>query len=379
MQISLAVPKGYQAVSNGDLMHVEAAGKKYDRFTWFVDYPINNYNVTFYVGKYTAFSDTLITGNDTLKLDYNVLNYNLDIAREHFKQCRDVVSFYNKAFGYYPFAKDGFGLVESPYEGMEHQSAIAYGNGYEKNNSQEYRNQIYDFIIVHEGAHEWWGNSVTAGDMADIWIHEGFATYAEYMFLESKFGKDEYLYELANKSRYIFNVWPLVSNRDVNENSFAGNDVYHKGAMLLHCLRCVLNNDSLFFDLLRDFCIENKYKTVNSNDFVKFVNRYTSLDLTAFFNKYLYDTRLPVLEYSFAEDQGDLVLKYRWTGVEAGFIMPFGVETNTKESLRLQADTSFKEVRLNGTSWFNFYNLWKGYVGSVDNSFTYYQTRWVRQ
>jgi aminopeptidase N len=377
MRISLDVPKGYQAVSNGDLRKIETAGRKYNRFTWFVNYPINNYNATFYVGKYTTFSDTLIQGEDTLKLDYNVLSYNLDIAREHFKQTLDVVSFYNKAFGYYPFPKDGFGLVESPYEGMEHQSAIAYGNGYNKNNTRDYRNQIYDYIIVHEGAHEWWGNSVTACDMADIWIHEGFATYAEYLFLESKFGKNEYLYELADKSRYIFNVWPIVQNRDVNENSFASNDVYTKGAMLLHCLRCTINNDSLFFAMLRDFCISNRYKTVNSHDFVAFVNCYTTSDYTAFFNKYLYDTKLPVLDYTFTDDQGDLVMKYRWTGVEEGFVMPFGIATNNKESLRLVADTSWKEVRIPQTAWFNFYSLWKGYEGSPDNSFTYYYTRWT--
>jgi aminopeptidase N len=379
MRINLEVPKGYQAVSNGNLLKVEAADKKYDRFTWFVDYPINNYNVTFYVGKYTAFNDTLIHGNDTLRFDYNVLAYNLDIAREHFKQALDVVSFYNEAFGYYPFAKDGFGLVESPYEGMEHQSAIAYGNGYEKNNSKDYRNQLYDFIIVHESAHEWWGNSVTAEDMADIWIHEGFATYAEYMFLERKLGKGEYLYELFDKSRYIYNIWPLVQNRDVNENSFAGNDVYHKGAMLLHCLRCTINNDSLFFAMLRDFCVSNRYKTVNSNDFVTFVNRYTASDFTAFFKIYLYDTKLPVLKYTYKKDQGDLILKYRWTGVEEGFVMPFGIETNNKESLRIVADASWQEVRLTQTAWFNFYNLWKGYEGSVDNSFTYFYTRYGNQ
>jgi aminopeptidase N len=375
MRMRFEIPKGYQAVSNGNLRNVETVNKRYNRFTWFVDYPINNYNATFYIGDYTSFNDTVIQDNDTLRLDYNVLKYNLDIAREHFKQTRDVVSFYNKAFGFYPFAKDGFGLVESPYEGMEHQSAIAYGNGYNKNNAQEYRNQIYDYIIVHEAAHEWWGNSVTAADMADIWIHEGFATYAEYMFLENRFGKDEYMYELEDKSRYIFNIWPMVQNRNVNENTFASNDVYNKGAMLLHCLRCTINNDSLFFSILHDFCTSNRYKTVTSNDFVAFVNRYTASDYTAFFNKYLYDTKLPVLEYTFKDDSGDLVLKYRWTGVEEGFVMPFGIGTNNKVSLRLVADTNWKEERIPQTAWFNFFNIWRGYEGSADNSFTYFYTR----
>jgi aminopeptidase N len=377
VKIALEVPKGYQAVSNGDLEKVEPTTRKYNRFTWLVEYPINNYNVTFYVGKYTAFSDTLIQHHDTLKLDYNVLTYNLDKAKEHFKQTLDVVSFYNKAFGFYPFAKDGFGLVESPYEGMEHQSAIAYGHGYNKNSNQEYRNQLYDYIIVHEAAHEWWGNSVTASDMADIWIHEGFATYAEYLFLENKFGKDEYMYELTDKSQYIFNVWPMVQHRDVNENTFAGNDVYNKGAMMLHCLRCSINNDSLFFNIIRDFCISNRYKTVNSNDFVAFVNQNTGADHTAFFKKYLTDTRLPILEYAFSRDSNNLVVKYRWTGVEEGFVMPFGIATSKKESMRIVADSSWKEIRLAETEWFNFYNLWKGYEGCPDNAFTYFNTRWV--
>jgi aminopeptidase N len=376
MRMSFEIPTGHQAVSNGNLVKVEAVNKNYNRFTWAVDYPINNYNVTFYIGNYASFSDTLIQGNDSLRLDYNVLTYNLDTAREHFKQCVDVVSFYNKAFGFYPFSQDGFGLVESPYEGMEHQSAIAYGHGYNKNNAQDYRNQIYDYIIVHEAAHEWWGNSVTAGDMADIWIHEGFATYAEFMFLESRFGKNEYMYELTDKSRYIFNIWPMVQHRNVNENAFASNDVYNKGAMLLHCLRCTINNDSIFFRILHDFCVSNRYQIVNSQDFVDFVNHSTGSDFTAFFNKYLYDTKLPVLDYTFTNEQGDLVLRYRWTGVEEGFIMPFGIATSRQESLRLVADTSWKELRIPNTAWFNFYNLWKGYEGSPDNSFTYFYTHW---
>jgi aminopeptidase N len=374
MLINLQVPKGYQAVSNGNLRKVTPAGKDFDEFSWFVSYPINNYNVTFYVGKYVSFSDTLIQGNDTVRLDYNVLDYNLDLARQHFKQTRDVVDFYDKAFGIYPFKNDGFGLVESPYEGMEHQSAIAYGNGYDKNDGNEYRNKVYDYIIVHEAAHEWWGNSVTAADMADIWIHEGFATYSELMFLENKFGIEEYLYELSDKGRYIFNLWPIVQNRDVNENSFASNDVYNKGAMMLHCLRCTVNNDSLFFAMIRGFNIKYRYQTVSSIDFINFVNEYTGTDYTAFFNKYLFDTRLPMLTYSYARDNGNLILKYRWTDVGDGFNMPFAIATDKKVSIRLAGTTSWQEITIPETTWFNFYNLSTGYLGCPGNSFTYYRS-----
>ncbi|HEX2395470.1 MAG TPA: M1 family metallopeptidase, partial [Bacteroidales bacterium] len=377
MQIRLEVPSKYKAVSNGDLKKTEKLNDNYTAFTWFVEYPINNYNATFYVGNYVAFSDTLVQGSDSLKLDYNVLAYSLDTAKRHFKQSNEVLEFYNRAFGFFPFAKDGFGLVESPYEGMEHQTAIAYGHGYSKNTLQDYRNKFYDYIIVHEAAHEWWGNSVTAADMADVWIHEGFATYAEYMFLEDRLGKDDYYYELTQNSRYIFNVWPMVQNRNVNEDAFASNDVYNKGAMLLHCLRCNINNDSVFFGLIHDFCTEYRYRTVSSNDFITFTNNYTGTDYTGFFNKFLLDTRLPVLEYSFRQTGDDLLIKYRWSETEDGFIMPFGIETDKGKGIRLLATSSWQETLLKNTNWFNFYNLWKGYQGCPDNSYTYYHTNYV--
>jgi len=373
--INLVVPAGYQAISNGNLRTKTASGKDYVQFSWFVSYPINNYNVTFYVGKYVSFSDTLIQGKDTVRLDYNVLDYNLDIAREHFRQTKDVIEFYNSAFGIYPFQRDGFGLVESSYEGMEHQSAIAYGNGFDRNGGKEYRNSIFDYIIVHEAAHEWWGNSVTAGDMADIWIHEGFATFAELIFLENRFGKDDYLYELSEKSQYIFNIWPLVQNRNVNENTFASNDVYNKGAMMLHCLRCTINNDSLFFSMIREFSVKNRYKTVSSLDFINFVRQYTGTDYGPFFHKFLYGVSLPVLSYTYRREKGNLILKYRWTDVEKGFTMPFAITTDKKESIRLVATTSWQETIIQESNWFNFYNLFTGYQGCPDNGFTYYRTR----
>lgn len=379
MQISIEIPAGYKAVSNGDLRRTEKAGNKRNKFVWFVEYPINNYNATFYVGKYASFSDTLKDGNDTVRLDYNVLSYNLDTAKVHFKQTREVIEFYNRAFGLYPFVKDGFGMVESPYEGMEHQTAIAYGHGYNKNTGQDYRNKLYDYIIVHEAAHEWWGNSVTAEDMADVWIHEGFATYAELLFLEDRLGKDEYYFQLVKDGRYIFNVWPMVQHRDVNEDAFASNDVYNKGAMMLHCLRCIINNDSVFFGLIHDFCVQHKYQAVTTDDFINFANSYAGMDLTAFFKKYLYDTKIPVLEYSFRMENNDLVVRYRWAEVQNGFTMPFGIQTDKKEPLRIVARDTWQETRLPGAAWFSFYNLWRGYEGCADNSFTYFNTRRVKE
>ena len=167
----------------------------------------------------------------------------------------------------------------------------------------------------------------------------------------------------------------MVQNRNVNENSFAGSDIYTKGAMMLHCLRCALNNDSLFFSIIKNFCVQNKYKIVETEDFIEYVNHNTNDNYNAFFKKYLYDTRLPVLEYSFRNDSVDILFSYKWTEVEEGFKMPFCIETDNKNTIRLTGTTYEQNIKLENTSWFNFFNQWKGYEGVENNSFTYFWTR----
>jgi len=192
---------------------------------------------------------------------------------------------------------------------------------------------------------------------------------------EKKFGKEEYLYELNENAKYIFNIWPLVQNYDVNEYSFASNDVYNKGAMMLHCLRSNIHNDTLFFNMIKDFAVKYQYQTINTEDFILYVNDYTNENYRPFLNKFLYDTEPPLLLYSFSEENGDLKIKYKWTGVEEGFVMPFGIETNNKESLRLIGSTELNEIIIPSTRWFNFYNRWKGFEGVVEHAFTYFNTK----
>jgi len=377
MAINIEVPEKYNAISNGRLRNIVKVNKDYLRYEWFVDYPINNYNVTFYMGKYVEFTDTLKYSDKDLIMRYNVLPYHLDKAKEHFKQANDVISYYNEAFGPFPFWKDNFRMVESPYEGMEHQTAIAYGNNFNnEKNSKEYINRKFDYIIVHEAAHEWWGNAVTAGDMADIWLHEGFATYSEMLFIEHIIGHNAYIEEIHNYMSYIYNVWPLVQNRDVNENSFASNDVYTKGAILLHSLRATLDNDSLFKKMMYDFNLDNRFKVITTDDFIHFVNSYTGLNFTPLFDKYLYDTKIPVLSYSYKRDSNNLILKYKWIDVEDGFVMPFSIETiEGKNDIRLVGKTEEQEIVLDDTKSFVFFNYLKSAKNCPHNGLTYYWTR----
>jgi aminopeptidase N len=198
------------------------------------------------------------------------------------------------------------------------------------------------------------------------------------MFMEKLHGYDEYMYNLNEGVANILNIWPMVGNYDVNEDSFVGNDIYFKGAMMLHCLRCIINNDSLFFSMIRDYAITRKFTTVSTRDFIAFVNNYAGDDYTSFFDKFLHDTSLPVLEYSFTRENGSVKLVYRWTEVENGFSMPFSISTDKGINIRLEGTSDTREVTIPDAEWFNFYNVWKGYEGCPVNGFTYYNTKWDR-
>lgn len=373
MKMTYTVPEGYDLISNGTLIERMPAGEGLTSHTWLVRNPIDNYNATFYMGKFSQFADSVTNSEGTYPLDYYVLPYNLEKAKETFKQTKEVMMVFEELFGNYPFPEDGFAMIESPYEGMEHQGAIAYGNGYEKKNNS-FINKEYDYIIIHESAHEWWGNSVSAGDMADMWIQEGFATYSELLFMEKRFGYDTYLKEAAGKMIQIFNFWPLVGNRDVNENTFASNDVYTKGAMLLHNLRCTINDDSLFFRIIKDFAVKYRQKVVTSNDFIRLVNEYTQKDFTPFFDKFLMETGLPVLEYSWEQKGKNLIFEFKWTEVKDGFEMPFCIRSGNK-SFRLVGTTKSQKVVLNNAENFRFYNMWSGSEDVEHNAFTYFWTK----
>jgi aminopeptidase N len=312
-------------------------------------------------------------------IDYYVLPKNLKKAREYYTQTKDVLSIFEKLFGNYPFSADGVGLVEAPFEGMEHQGAIAIGGEYGKsNNRRDYWTKDYDYLIIHELAHEWWGNAVAIGDMADAWINEGFGTYSEFLFAEEKFGYPEYIRVAASNFSSILNIWPIVGERNINSNTFLGGDIYNKGAAMLNNLRCIINNDSLFKRIIKDFYLKNIYRIVTTNDFIRHVRDYTNTDYADFFNKFLFETDPPVLSCSYSLDRKNtLTFNYRWTRVGPGFSMPFCIAINNKEYIRLNATTfpqtfSYENVK----SFFlpNEYRYEKELV--PPNSFTYYWTAW---
>jgi aminopeptidase N len=337
VRLRMTVPAGLQVVSNGILEnHTSLPGT--ETFTWSTHYPINIYNITFYSGSYEHITDTLNTRQGILDLDYYVLPENFDKATIHFRQVKDVINMYTRAYGPYPWIKEGFKLVESPYEGMEHQTAIAYGSGYSNISLLG-----GDYIIVHETAHEWWGNAISVSDFSDIWLQEGFATYSELLYAENKKGYDSsLLYVNYWLAATIKNRYPVVGPRDVSYWDYKDGDVYGKGALILHTIRNVINDSTLFFDILQTFYREHAAMShVTTADFREVVERKTGANWDKFFEAYLYHRKVPVLKwyygsYDFGRETGSSngytvpFVVAKWINVPEGFSMP--VTLNCRDS-----------------------------------------------
>jgi aminopeptidase N len=324
MAIRVAVPRGLTCVANGRLRAVHDLGK-WVRYDWFVSYPINNYNVTVNIARYAHIQDTFISADgDTLELDYYVLPANEAKARKHFQQVQPVLACFERFFGKYPFWNDGYALVETPFLGMEHQGAIAYGNRYMRGylGGMIPRDMDWDYIIVHETGHEYFGNSISCGDLAEMWLHESFTTYMEALYVECTYGYEDAVRYLSSQRPFIYNQEPILGPFGVNWEDWAGNDHYYKGAWVLHTLRHVINDDAQWWDLLRKYYDKYALSIIRTSDFIDFVNAYTGRDFSSFFEQYLQYPELPVLEYSTTEKKGTLQLRCRWESPVEGFDMP---------------------------------------------------------
>lgn len=341
MLISLTVPEELMAVANGSLRQV-VEKEDYTRYEWAVTYPIDNYNVTFNVGHYVHFADEYKAFDEApLALDYYVLDYNEEKAQKHFKQTHEVLAAYEHFMGKYPFWNDGFAMVETPYLGMEHQGAIAYGNRYMRGylGGLIPLDMHWDYIIVHETGHEYYGNSIGCSDMAEMWIQESFTTYLEALFVEYIKNKaDAYRY-LQTQRSFILNQEPILGPKGVNFENWVGSDHYYKGAWVLHSLRNAINDDELWFKLFRQFYQENQLSLVNTQDVIDFYNKHTSKDWSAFFEQYLTYPTLPVLEYQIKEKKDEIIISYRWQADVAAFDMPIVIRVGDQYESSIEPNT----------------------------------------
>ncbi len=319
MEISVHVPRGLTAISNGRLIQTHDDGNAYTRFDWLVRNPINNYDVTLYIGKYTSFSDHF----GDLTLEYYVLPNHLKQARRQFKQVSGMLGCLTRYFGPYPFPEDGYKLVESTYLGMEHQSAVAYGNDFKNG----YRGTdlsgtgiglLWDFIIVHESAHEWFGNNITTRDIADSWVHEAFATYAESLYVECRFGYEKGQLYLNGLRKTIKNDRPCIGTYGINQDG--SSDIYNKGANMLNTVRHIIANDSTWFAILKGLNQHFRHQTVDGSQVIAYICEQSGKNLEPVFRQYLEFTTIPVLETHYSADGRQLM--YKWKVSVADFEMP---------------------------------------------------------
>jgi aminopeptidase N len=322
MDIRVSIPNDLVDVSNGRFIEKTDLGDGYTKWHYRVHYPINSYNVSLNIGHYVHFGEQM----GDLTLDYYVLPGSLDKAKAQFAQAKPMIEAFEKYFGEYPFKKDGFKLIEVPYSGMEHQSAVTYGNRFANGYLERDWTGVgislkFDFIIIHESAHEWFGNAVSAADQADMWIHEGWATYLECLYVEHMFGYDDYVKYTNGYKTKIANAEPIIVQRGIARDP--NQDMYFKGALFIHTLRSVINDDAKFFKLQRDLYAEFKYKNNFTEEIVAFVSKQLGQDMTPIFDQYLRRSALPVLELTLNED--DKTMSYRWNAAERGFAMPIRV------------------------------------------------------
>jgi aminopeptidase N len=326
--IHITAPKNLVTVSNGRMHSVIMNADETATYNWQVMNPINNYNIIPYIGKYVNFNDTLMGEKGILDLSFWVLEDNLARAKKQFVQAKTMLRCFEYWFGPYPFYEDGYKLVEAPFLGMEHQSAIAYGNDFQ--NGYQGRDLSltgwglkWDFIIVHESGHEWFGNGISAKDVADNWIHEGFTAYSENLYTEYLFGKAAGAEYVIGTRKSVLNDKPIISDYDVNAGGSI--DLYYKAANMLHTIRQIVADDSLWREALRSMNRIFWHQTVTTKQIETYLASHLRLDLQKTFDQYLRTTQIPVLEYKIKKNK----LSYRWTNCIKGFNMPLHVKTST--------------------------------------------------
>ncbi|MGH1365035.1 MAG: M1 family metallopeptidase [Calditrichia bacterium] len=326
MRMRVIVPSDLVDASNGRLQKVTDLGDGTSEYDWKIHYPINNYCVSLNIGKYTHYEESL----GDVSIDYYVQPYHLEQAKRQFAQVKPMLKCFEEKFGPYPFPKDGFKLIEVPYSGMEHQSAVTYGNLFKNGYLGRDWTGVgvsmkFDFIIIHESGHEWFGNSITANDVSDAWIQEGWTTYSEAVYVECLFGYNDAMDYVNGYKSKVQNKQPIIGFPGVNK--WPTSDQYFKGALILNTFRSVFDNDKLWWKIIREYNDEFRYQNIYTTDIINFMHRYTEMDLMPLFQQYLYHAALPKLQF---HRDGENV-SYRWDSDVVDFAMPIDIIVSNRK------------------------------------------------
>ena len=347
--LHIIAPDSLVAIGNGRLTEKKSFGAGKTMYTWTVKNPINNYCIIPYIGKYVNFSEKYpgISGN--LDMNYWVMDYNLEKAKTQFTDAPKMMKAFEYWFGPYPFYEDGYQLVEAPHLGMEHQSAIAYGNGFKqgyagRDLSGTGEGLKWDFIIVHESGHEWFANSICTKDIADMWVHEGFTNYSETLFTEYYWGKASGEKYVEGIRKNIQNDEPIIGPYGVNKEG--SGDMYYKGANMIHLIRQITNNDKKFREMLLALNKTFHNQTVTTQQVENLISKKLKLDLAGIFDQYLRTVKIPVLEYKINEK----TISYRWTNAVDNLQLPVKIAFEDKNERWIKPSADWKTIKIpNGT------------------------------
>jgi len=359
MIISITANDSLVAISNGNLINRVSNSNKTKTTTFSITNPINSYDVTMYLGNYVIVKDSFEGKNGKLKMEYIVLDYNKNKADSLLKpDTQKMLKSFEYWFGPYPFYADGFRLVESNFLGMEHQSAVAYGNKFRKGYMGVDRSgtgigMLWDFIIIHECGHEWFGNNITTKDIADMWVHEGFTTYSEALFIESVWGKDSASKYVRGLRKSISNDGPIIGNYDVNKEG--SGDMYDKGANMIHTIRQVINNDEVFHKILLGLNRDFGKRTVTTKDVEDYISEKSKINFKPVFDQYLRSAKIPKLEYKIKKKQ----ITYKWVNCNSDFNMPIKVRINRSSPIWIYPNTTDKKLKFDS----------KIFVVTIDSDF----------
>lgn len=343
--IKIAAPNDLMSVSNGRFKGKVDLKNGYTRWDWEVKNAINNYNITLNIADYIHINDN----HKGLDLDYYVLKNNKEKAKKHFEEVKTMLDCFQSKFGKYPFYEDGYKLVESPYLGMEHQSAIAYGNKYKKgylgkDPTSTDIGLLFDFIIIHESGHEWFGNSITAKDIADMWLHEAFTTYAESVYIECIYGYKKAIKYLAGQRKNVLNDKPVIGIFGVNNKG--SYDMYNKGAMMLNTIRHIINDDKKWWEILLEFSETYSKQIIDGKTVINFFNVKSNINLSPVFEQYLKYTSIPELEIRLDKKN---TIDYRFNTDSENFKMPIVVKIDNIATT-LNATNNWKSISITSSS-----------------------------
>lgn len=370
MRMQFTVPNGYQCISNGVLESTDTVVDlleqpvSFNVYQWKVSYPINTYNVSFYLGNFNKVEGEYVSGEDTLQTSFYCLDYNLEKAKRQFQQVNPMLKVYEDLFGKYPFWNDGYKLVEAPYLGMEHQSAIAYGNGYQNGYKGQQPDGVdFDYIIIHESGHEYWGNSISMNDMADMWIHESFCTYTEVLYAERMFGKEAALNYLRSQRGRFSNDVPIIGKSGINTEG--SGDMYNKGSWILHTVRNVIDNDSLWFATLKNFHEDFRLKNTDGTEVLKWFEVQLGKEVKDLMYRYLSQPSIPILEYKTSKFLWMKRVRYRWKSEVKDFKLT--INTSDQDNVKMITPTAeWQKMKISDFSKMRLFFDWKSFLYDIE-------------